>query len=192
VADDLFSLIDKLLGRSDWDVCLLPAEGRPRLLMQFGERYAPLVYELTEAAGERLRKLKAGSPRIEARGPQGIAFDLMPLDHQALGWRLHRERRRQGILDRDRVEIAVYYDPRPVFNADERAPLEEAQKTPRRRRGRPPIDDTDVIQQVQAEIRAKGLSALAATEAVADRLITAGQLGEGARAAWIERIRRKV
>jgi hypothetical protein len=113
--EDLFALVSEWFGRSDWDVCLLPPDdGRPRLLMQFGERYSPLPYELTEASRESLRRLKAGTPRIEARGAQDMVFDLVPLDHQALGWRLSRNPPRLALLDRDRSVIAVYFDPRPV------------------------------------------------------------------------------
>jgi hypothetical protein len=65
-------------------------------------------------------------------------------------------------------------------------------RAPARGRGRPPIDDTEDIALVRAEIAARELPIREATAAVADRLVKSGVLTEASRQAWEERIRKKV
>jgi hypothetical protein len=116
--DDLASFLDELVGASEWDVCLAPPAGAPRFLMRFlsparGVIYGPGV-RLTGHSLERFLELKTGSPRVEAQGPDATKYRLVPIKHTALGWQYRRDLRRLTILDRERRELAVYYNPRIV------------------------------------------------------------------------------
>src|SRR5205823_4578423 len=134
VATDFESFLDELAGTSEWKVFEAPLEGDPRVwledpqapqLVGFWGRgskaYRPTPEpKLTEHSRERLRALRAGSPRVEAYGPDTTKYGLIPPEHMALGWLYCRDRRRLTVLDREGRKMVVYYDTRILTGQQER------------------------------------------------------------------------